>query len=698
MHICRLIAALFAVVALVNPVRADLVLLFLDLPFQPPQTGAGTFPNIISNFIPLGDQPFVHDNGVDPAVSVPAVSALNNPFAPVGAGQAGSITLQAGQKRIVQVALLDSLIGNTFPPLNPNGPPASSIPPVGVYTNPRWINSYTGTMAPQTFGLTLWETRITGTVIGPANNPNGGAFIASPNAVPGIDPDTGNDRISLTHPLAAFINAGSMPPIFSDFGGLLATGNGATPNRNFGQDLIQPQLGGRFSLFNFEITTVASDPGGTYPITLSDRSTFNDFEVRATGSGGIGVPGDRIALDSVIFSAAHPTYTLNVTVTPVPEPSSIVLVGMARVGLGYKFGRKVIVALIAFMALSNPARADLVLLFLDSPFQPPQTGTGTFPNIINNFIPLGNQPFVHDDGVNPPVSVPAASALNNPFAPVGPGQAGSITLQAGQKRIIQVALLDSIIGNTYPPIAGGNNSANPASSIPPTGVYTNPRWLSNPAGGGFPQMFGLTLWETRITGTVVGPPNNPTRGAFVAPPNAVPGVDPDNGNNRISLTHPTAAFLNAGSMPPVFSDFGGLLATGNGANLNTNYGDDVHQPQLGGRFSLFNFEITTVESDPGGTYPITLSDRSAFNDFEVRSVGSFGIGTPGDRIALDSVIFSAAHPTYTLNVTVIPVPEPSSIALVGMAFCGIVLRRWRAGWVAGAESSTPRAGRNAQVT
>jgi hypothetical protein len=339
--------------------------------------------------------------------------------------------------------------------------------------------------------------------------------------------------------------------------------------------------------------------------------------------------------------------------------------------------RKFIVALIALMALANPARADLVLLFLDSPFQPPQTGTGTFPNIINNFIPLGDQPFVHDNFVDPPVSVPAVAALNNPFAAPGSDQAGSITLQAGQKRIIQVALLDSLIGNTFAPL---NPNGPPASSIPPTGPYTNPRWLNSPySTATVAQMFGLTLWETRITGTVVGPPNNPTGGAFIAPPNAVPGVDPDNGNNRLSLTHPGAAFINAGSMPPLFSDFGGLLATGRGANLNWDEAAYEARPQLGGRFALFNFEISTVTSDPGGTYPIALSDRSLINDFEVRATGEGGIGTPGDRIALDSVIFSAAHPTYTLNVTVIPVPEPSSIVLVGMALGGIVFHRWRAG-------------------
>jgi len=666
MHTRKFIIVFVALIALANPAPADLVLLFLDSPFQPPQTGTGTFPNIINNFIPLGDQPFVHDNFVDPAVSVPAVSALNNPFAAPGADQAGSITLLAGQKRIIQVALLDSLIGNTFPPLNPNPGPASSIPPQGIFTNPRWLSSAFGTDGQ--FGMKLWETRITGTVIGPTSNPTGGAFIPPPNAIPGVDFDWGNTRIALTNPNAAFINLGSMPPAFSDFGGFLATGRGAMPNRNYGSNTNQPELGGRIALFNFEITTVATDPGGTYPITITDRGALNDIEVAAE----YGIQGyERIGLDLVIFSAAHPTYVLNVTVIPVPEPSSIVLVGMALAGLGYKIGRKLIIALIAFLALAVPARADLVLLFLDSPYQDPSSGMGVFPNQINNFIPLGNQPFIHDDGVNPPVSVPAVAALNDPFALPGLGQAGSITLQAGQKRIIQVALLDSIIGNTFPPIPGGNPSANPASSIPPTGVYTNPRWLRSIAGEPGPQSFGLTLWETRITGTVVGPTNNPTGGAFVAPPNPVPGVDAYQGNNRLSLTHPGAAFVSAGGMPPIFSDFGGLLATGNGATLNRNYGDDVNQPQLGGQFSLFNFEITTVASDPGGTYPITVSDRSIFNDFEVRATGAGGIGIAGDRIALDSVIFSAAHPTYTLNVTVTPVPEPTSMILVGMALAGL---------------------------
>jgi hypothetical protein len=322
--------------------------------------------------------------------------------------------------------------------------------------------------------------------------------------------------------------------------------------------------------------------------------------------------------------------------------------------------RNIAIASIAVMAMAMPARADLILQFLDV------TGSigggapiGTYPNQTNNFIPLGTQPYVYVDpnAVNPDVNVPAVPSIN------------TVNMVAGERRIIQVALMDTVVGNTFPPLGV---SPNPPSSIPPSGVYTAPRWLSSAAGTGtLPQQFGLTLWETRITGTVVGPIANPTGGAFIAPPNAVPGIDPDYGNNRIALTMPTAAFVNAGSLPPTFSDFGGLLATGNGAIPNRNYGTDANQAQLGGRFSLFNFEITVPDTSAGGTFPIVISDRSAFNDFEVRATGAGGVGTAGDRIALDSTIFSAAHSTFTLNVNVTPVPEPSSIALIGMTVAGL---------------------------
>jgi len=331
MRIKNIAIASIAVMAMAMPARADLVLEFLDVTGTFAGTPQGTFPNVINNFIPLGTQPYTFDNSIDPAVNVPAVSGIN------------SVNMVAGQTRIIQVALLDTLVGNTFPPLG--SPIASSIPPTVIgatnYNAPRWLQTSTGGgTAPQTFGMTLWETRITGTVIGPAANPTGGAFVAPPNAVPGIDPDWGNNRIALLNPGAAFVNAGSTPPTFSDFGGLLATGAGAMPNRNYGTDLNQAQLGGRLALFQFEITVPGTDPGGARTVTISDRSAFNDFEVRATGNGSFGVAGDRIALDSTIFSAAHPNFVLTVNVTPVPEPSSIALIGMTVAGLGYKLRRK----------------------------------------------------------------------------------------------------------------------------------------------------------------------------------------------------------------------------------------------------------------------------------------------------------------------------------------------------------------------
>lgn len=321
MRIRNIAIASIAVMAMAMPARADLILVFLD-------KGVPSASNPINDFVPYGNQ--TYDNGSGP---IPALSPISN------------VDMVAGTTRLIQVALVDTLVGNTAPPLAPGGNPASSIPATTVgattYSNPRWLNNINGTgTVQQTFGMTLWETRITGTVIGPVNAPTGGAFIAPPNAVPGVDPDYGNNRVSLVHPSAAFVNAGSIPPTFTDFGGLIATGNGVMPNVNYNDLLLQPQLGGRFALFNFEITVPNTDPGGARTITISDRSAFNDFEVRATGNGGFGVAGDRIALDSTIFSAAHPNFVLTVNVTPVPEPSSIALVGMAVAGLGYKLRRK----------------------------------------------------------------------------------------------------------------------------------------------------------------------------------------------------------------------------------------------------------------------------------------------------------------------------------------------------------------------
>jgi hypothetical protein len=293
--------------------------------------------------------------------------------------------------------------------------------------------------------------------------------------------------------------------------------------------------------------------------------------------------------------------------------------------------RNLVLAALAVVGGTTSARADLVL----------------------EFIPVAS---ITSNGS----TAPAVTSVNLTAGPTTP-------------LFIQVALRDTNYGNTFP---------GTGSSIPATGAYPTPTW-ADPNNDPWPantQEFGLVQHFTRIQNVLnIGQPTNMAQ-ANIQPPNPDSTTDGQFGNANLRLVGGTSlpsSFIAGGSNAPLFSDFGGLSSSGF-LLPNLIYGGLGATPTgaLNGRVPLFNFRLEAPNALASGNEFIRLFDRSPDADFTVLRAGQNSADL-ANYITLDSTIFSAAHPNFNLSVNIIPVPEPTSMALCGLALGGLVYRKLR---------------------